>query len=254
MKRLLIVALLTVSTCWAKNEPSVLLYNATTGHKLVSENPDQVRALASITKLMTAMVALDTGFGPDRIAPVARCCGGFIPPKTYKRSELLTAMLVKSDNSAAEALANDYPGGRAEFIREMNERAQRLGMTSTHFEDASGLDKRNVSTVHDIKIMVLQAMTYDVIRNNTTKIKAEIKLESPKKARVVTLMNTNQTLLGEFKSTVLGKTGFINASGFCVAMALEQDDQQWVMVILGAKSKDQRKRIAERMLLSLHLK
>ena len=252
MRGILITLLLVCNLAYGKEPPSVLLVNNATGHVLVGENLEHQRPLASITKLMTAMVALDTGYGLDRTVAIVRCCGGILPPKVYTRGELLTAMLVRSDNSAAETFANDYPGGREEFIREMNAKAKSLGMNHTHFEDASGLDKRNVSTAQDIRKMVQAALTYDAIRSNSVRLKADFKVGG-KKPYVVTLNNTNTPLLGEFGTAVLSKTGFINAAGFCVAMAFEQNGNQWVMVILGAPDKTQRRRIAERMLKGLEL-
>jgi D-alanyl-D-alanine carboxypeptidase len=108
---------------------------------LISQQAHEQRALASITKLMTALVALDTGYALERPVPLNRRWSTVLPARSYTRGELMTAMLVRSDNSASETLAEDYPGGREEFIREMNERARKLGMLSTHFEDASGLSK-----------------------------------------------------------------------------------------------------------------
>lgn len=254
MKKLILILTLISGTCWAKSEPSILLFNTATGHMLVADNIDQVRPLASITKLMTALVSLETGYGLDRELKLARCCGGILPPKVYTRRELLTAMLVRSDNAAAETLAHDYPGSRAEFIMAMNARARDLGMTHTHFEDASGLDARNVSTARDLELLVVAALDQDFIRATTTKLSAQFDVAHKHKLTRVTLNNTNTPLLGEFGSAVLSKTGFISAAGFCVAMAFEQEDQQWIMIIMGARDQHDRRRRAERVLKSLDLK
>ena len=255
MRGLLLTLLLASSLAHAKPEPpSLLLVNQTTGHTLVGENLEHIRPLASITKLMTAMVALDTDSNLDREIAVVRCCGGILPPKMQKRSELLKAMLVKSDNSAAETLAADHPQGREGFLRAMNNKARVLDMRHTHFEDASGLDKRNVTTARDVERMVVAALSYNAIRTTSTRLTADVRVQGTKKPYIVTVHNTNTPLLGQYATAVLSKTGFINAAGFCVAMAFEQGDNQWVMVILGASDKTQRRRTAERMLKGLELK
>jgi D-alanyl-D-alanine endopeptidase (penicillin-binding protein 7) len=129
---------------------------------------------------MTAMVALDTGFGLDRKTDLVKNVGSFLPRQHYTRRELLTALLVKSDNAAAESLAHDYPGGRAEFIIEMNDHARKLGMKNTHFDDASGLSNKNVSTAQDIVIMFQAAMKHDFIRTVSTQTRTEIEIQGRK--------------------------------------------------------------------------
>ena len=102
--------------------------------------------------------------------------------------------------------------------------------------------------------MVQAALTHDFIRATTTKLTADFDVPTKRRVSKVTLNNTNTPLLGEFGSTVLSKTGFISSAGFCVAMAFEQDDQQWVLVVMGARDKHDRKRRAERVLKGLDIK
>ena len=244
--KILIALLLVVNTAWARNEPSLLLLNTTTGHSLISQHADEQRALASITKLMTALVALDTGFALERPVPLNRRWGGVLPARSYTRGELMTAMLVRSDNSAAETLAGDYPGGRQEFIQEMNDRARRMGMVNTHFEDASGLSANNVSSAQDIVLLVREALKQDYMRRTTTIKHTEIEIPGKKKSTRIQINNTNTPLLGVYDSAVLSKTGLTSRAGFCVAMALEQDGQQYIIVVLGAKNKAERAQMVER--------
>ena len=254
MKFLILTLSLVVSTAWARNEPSVLLYSATTGHTLISEQPSTVRPLASITKLMTAIVALETGFDLDRPVPLNKRWGGvLIPKRTYTRRELFTAMLVRSDNSAAETLAGDYPGGRDEFIREMNDMARRLNMLDTHFDDASGLLATNVSSAKDIQILLSEAYRHDIIRKLTTTVHTEIVVPGRKKDTHIAIQNTNSPLLGDYSSVVLGKTGLTSKAGWCVAMILEQQQQQYYLVVLGAKDKPTRTKIASKAIKGLDL-
>lgn len=246
--RFLVALVLAVSTTWAHCEPSVLFYNSQTHHSLIAERADEVRPIASITKLMTALVALDTGFALDRSVKLNNRWGSVLPVKPYTRRELLTATLVKSDNSAAETLAEDFPGGRAEFLREMNERARRLGMLNTHFDDASGLIATNVSTIRDLQILLAESLKYPLIRELTTTQQAEILVPGKKRAVKVVVNNTNSPLLGNFaSSTVLGKTGLTSRAGWCVAMVLEEQGQQFYVIVLGAKTKAERTKIVERI-------
>lgn len=243
--KILIALLLVVNTAWARNEPSVLLYNVSKQTAISERNPQQVRQLASITKIMTAMVALDTGFGLDRKTDLVKNVGSFLPRQRYTRRELMTALLVKSDNAAAESLAHDYPGGRAEFIAEMNDHARRLGMKNTHFDDASGLSNKNVSTAEDIVIMFQAAMKHDFIREVSVQTRTEIEVQGKKKPVKLVFGNTNLTLLEEFKNTVVSKTGFTTPAGLCVAMALEEQGQQFIVVVMGATSKKHRTQLVE---------
>ena len=250
--RFLFVLLLCINTAWARNEPSVLLYNSVSGHVLVSQNSDNVRPLASITKLMTAIVALETGFALDREVKLNKRWGGVLPVKNYTRRELFTAMLIRSDNSAAETLAGDFPGGRDEFIREMNDRARRMGMVSTHFDDASGLLATNVSSAQDIKLLLAEAAKWPLIKELTTTQQTEIVVPGRKKPVKVSINNTNSPLLGTFaSSTVVGKTGLTSKAGWCVAMMLEEHQQQYYIVVLGAKTKAERTQIVERTVQSM---
>lgn len=243
--RLIIAFLLVVNTAWARSEPSVLLYNVTKQSTVSASNPDQVRPLASITKIMTAIVALETGYGPDRKLDLVKSPSSHLPRQSYTRRELLTALLVKSDNAAAETLAQDYPGGRLEFLIEMNELARRMGMKNTHFDDASGLSVKNVSTAEDIVILFQAAMKQDFIRTVSTLTRTELEVQGKKRPIKVVFGNTNSTLLEEFKNTIVSKTGFTNPAGLCVAMALEEQGQQFVVVVMGAGSKRQRTQLVE---------
>ena len=246
--KILLALLLVVNTAWARNEPSVLLHNTNTGHTLISQNAQETRPLASITKLMTALVALDTGFALERPVPLNRRWSTVLPARSYTRGELMTAMLVKSDNSAAETLAGDYPGGREEFIREMNDHARRLGMMNTRFEDASGLSANNVSTAEDIVLLVKAALKLDYMRRTTTIKHTEIEVATKKQPVKIQINNTNSPLLGAHDNTVLSKTGLTSKAGWCVAMAFEQEGQQFIVVVLGAKNKAERAKTVERAL------
>ncbi len=239
MKWIIILSLF-VNCAWAKSSSSVLVYNQTTGTVLVSQGTQNIRPLASITKLMTALVALDAGLDLNRKLTLSSNWPAVLPRKIYTRQELLIAMLVRSDNAAAETLAADYPGGRAAFLQEMNLRAKTLGMNNTHFSDASGLSNENKSTALDIHRLLVAASFQPFIRENSPKRQAEFETVLKKKTHTIILQNTNGPALFEFENIVITKTGLTTAAGWCVAVLVEQDNQTYAVVILGAKTKQDR--------------
>lgn len=161
-----LILMLVCGSVWSKALPqSVLLYNETTGHHLIQTNPDIVRPIASITKLMTAIVALDHDTDLSRPLKLVGKARGVLPRGTWTRGEVLQAMLVRSDNDAAETLAADYPGGRSAFLAAMNAKAAILDMPYANFSDASGLDNRNVTTLLGVKRLLLASANYPLIRS-----------------------------------------------------------------------------------------
>jgi D-alanyl-D-alanine endopeptidase (penicillin-binding protein 7) len=216
------------------------------------QNIDQVRALASITKLMTAIVALDYTTDMDKVLTLSNKAGSKLPHREYTRDELFHAMLIKSDNAAAETISADYPGGREKFITDMNIRAMMMGLKNTHFNDPTGLSNGNVSTAEDVSHLVAGAAFYPMIRNISTKKESTILFQVKHKNRSVVINNTNKVLLHEFDSIRLSKTGFTNPAGFCVAILVEHsvknEMHHRVIVVMGAKNTAQRVDIVKRMM------
>ena len=239
MKYFVVIVAFLASSIWAK-EPSVLLYNITKGQVEYNKNVDEVRAIASVTKLMTAMVTLDHDKDLAKRLPLSRRVHSNLPQSSYTRMDLLRAMLVRSDNAAAETLAADYPGGRDAFIAQMNLQAQTWGMTHTKFEDPTGLGSQNLSTALEVKEMLNHANSYWLIRDTSTKKQAEFETLYKKKIKTISLPNTNQPLLFTFDSIVVSKTGFTSSAGWCVGLVVEQKQTQYVVVVLGAKNKADR--------------
>jgi D-alanyl-D-alanine endopeptidase (penicillin-binding protein 7) len=216
------------------------------------QNIEKVRGLASITKLMTAIVALDHNTNMDKMLTLSSREGSRLPRREYTRGELFHAMLIKSDNGAAETIAADYPGGRDRFISAMNERATLMGLKHTHFNDPTGLNVGNVSTAEDVSNLVVGAAFYPTIRDISTKKESTISIQVKRKTRSVVLSNTNKVLLREFDSILLSKTGFTNPAGFCVAILIEQpvknEIHHQVIVVMGAKNTAQRVDTVKRIL------
>jgi D-alanyl-D-alanine endopeptidase (penicillin-binding protein 7) len=216
------------------------------------QNIEKIRGLASITKLMTAIVALDHNTDMDKMLTLSSREGSRLPRREYTRGQLFHAMLIKSDNAAAETIAADYPGGRDRFISSMNERATLMGLKHTHFNDPTGLNVGNVSTAEDVSNLVVGAAFYPMIRDISTKKETTILVQIKRKNRSVVLNNTNRVLLREFDSILLSKTGFTNPAGFCVAILVEHpvknEIHHQVIVVMGAKNTTQRVDTVKRMM------
>lgn len=221
-------------------EDSVLIYNLSTRTTELSRNADQVRPIASVTKLMTAMVTLDLNRDLEQRLTLKKNSGSRLPPGQYTRKQLLQAMLVSSDNGAANAIADDYPGGRSAFVAEMNRHARMWDLGDTKFTDPSGLSVFNVSTARDLVEMVQIAADYWFIQDASGQASVRLNKSDINKRRSVNLVHTSNQLLTTFDSVVVSKTGYTVAAGWCVGMVLEQKKQQYVVVVLGAGNKQAR--------------
>lgn len=249
MLRYFVLAFLLVLAMPVGAQPAaLLLYNRTTDQMLISDNIDAVRPMASITKIMTAMVALDTDPDLDRKIRLDTRVGSYIPRQYYSRRDLLNALLVKSDNAAAETLALDHPGGRPGFMAAMNAKAQAIGMRHTHFDDPSGLSRKNVSTARDIQRMVLRSLRYDFISQASSQKQVALDTYYKAKVRTIELWNTNRPLLFEFDNVLISKTGFTRPAGWCVAMVVDAGADTFVVVVLGSPTPKHRADVVKRVL------
>lgn len=234
-RNLILLLLLFPFKSWA--EPDSYLYNITTDKLIISNDLDKVRPIASITKIMTAMVVLDNY---KSLSEKIKTGTGLLPSREYTREEILMAMLVRSDNGAAETLARTFPGGRKEFLAQMNLKARNLKMSNTNFDDPSGLSRKNVSTMRDLSLMMVAAEKYPKIREISIKKQILFETRYKKKIRTIHLQNTNNPILFEFDTVVVSKTGFTNPAGWCVAMVVEKFNNTYVVIVLGAKNKAHR--------------
>ena len=246
--RKIFVALLTCVCMCAQANTTVWVYNKNRNEVLESINADVHRPIASITKLMTAMIVLESKAAMNDKMQLTRRLAGHLPRQLYTRQDLMSAMLVRSDNAAAETLADNYPGGRNEFIAAMNARARSLGMKETEFDDVSGLSANNVSTARDVSIMLLAATQYDFVQKSSIKKQVMLDAHQDKKSRAIELTNTNRALLAEMDNVVISKTGFTNPAGWCIGMIVEHDLERVVIVVLGSLNKDQRSRTVKQIL------
>jgi D-alanyl-D-alanine endopeptidase (penicillin-binding protein 7) len=221
-------------------EPSIWVYNVTRDRVEYAYNSEQVRPIASITKIMTAMVALDYDKDLSKMLKLDNRVGSNLPKQSYNRWQLFQAMLVRSDNAAAETLARDYPGGRSAFIARMNAQALEWGMKNTRFEDPTGLGANNISSVDDVANMMEVSAGYWIIQEITTRKQVAVETQFKKRIRTVSLKNTNSPLLFEFDNIIVSKTGLTSRAGWCLGLVVEQRKQQFVIVVLGEPTKQQR--------------
>jgi D-alanyl-D-alanine endopeptidase (penicillin-binding protein 7) len=238
MKNLVFALLLLATAAQARNQPSVLLFNHDNNAVVLGKNIERQRPLASITKLMTAMVSLDQDADLNR--RITRS-----GKQSISRHQAFDLLLIRSDNSMAELLSQDYPGGRAAFIADMNRKARRLGMKDTNFADPSGISNNNVSSALDIHIMLKAALDYAVITEISPTKQKLIEVQGSRRSHKTTIRNTNHRLLFEFDTAQVSKTGFTSAAGRCIAMIIERDGQRFSVVVLGTHSVEQRTRTVE---------
>ena len=215
------------------------------GSVILEKNADRTQSIASITKLMTAIIVLnahqDLGEELRLNFKNATTYHTKLPRtlKTLSRGELLQLAIVKSDNFAAYTLCENYPGGVDRCIAEMNHEALEFGMYSTHFTDPTGLDQGNQSNARDLVKLVLVARRHPEITEASGKPLVSIQV----KKRWWDFWNTNSLVRKNSDRVIVSKTGYINASGGCVVMLLDTDQGQRVIVLLG--SKNTRTRIPE---------
>ena len=215
-----VIVLLTSSTSYAmKVTANSWLVADSTGKVLQSENIDQVRPIASISKLMTAIVVLDARQGLEEKLGI------------YTRRELLQLALVKSDNKAAQELCDHYPNGKQQCVRDMNLKAKSLGLENTSFFEPTGLSIFNVSTAKELVVLVQTAQTYQEIVDASKSSQVKIRL----KKKWLVFNNTNP-IIGKRHNFLVSKTGYIRASGGCIVMMLDTDIGRRIVVVLGSKN------------------
>jgi serine-type D-Ala-D-Ala endopeptidase (penicillin-binding protein 7) len=216
----------------------VMVLDAATGNTLYSKNADHATPIASITKLMTAMVVLDAKLPLDEVLQITnedldliKNTRSRLPIGSYfHRADLMRLALMASDNRAASALGRNYPGGILAFVDAMNAKARSLGLTATHFVDSSGLAPGNVSSAADLGKMVAAASKYEIIKEYSTT--GAVNVQLPDSKRTLSFVNTNALVRASDWQIGLSKTGFINESGKCLVMQALIANQPVVIVLL----------------------
>ncbi len=225
--------------------------DTTNGSVVFERKSDVVGPIASITKLMTALVVLDAQQPLDEIIEIANADrwkgkGAFsrlIVGTKLSRGDLLHLALMASENRAARAVGRSYPGGEAAFVRAMNAKAKALGMTQTRFDDPSGLSTENVSSARDLAKLVIAASHNATIREYSTSRKHEVKVGRSR----LEFRNTNSLVANPAWTITVQKTGFINEAGECLVMQTMIEERPVVMVLLNSFGKYTRVADAKRI-------
>jgi D-alanyl-D-alanine endopeptidase (penicillin-binding protein 7) len=218
-----------------------LVLNQETGEVLYAKSTDTPTPIASVTKLMTAMVVLDAQQPMEELVSVTSAdvdtlkgTSSRLPVgTTLSRSEMLQLALMASENRAASALGHAYPGGYQAFVHAMNVKAMMLGMTRTQFVDPTGLNSSNVSTAEDLAKMVNAAYEYPEIRQVSTASSYEVDMGR----RQAEFRNTNILVRNSDWTIGLSKTGFINEAGRCLVMQALVAGQPLIIVLLDSAGK-----------------
>jgi D-alanyl-D-alanine endopeptidase (penicillin-binding protein 7) len=223
----------------------VLIYDEHGKQALHSSNADVVAPIASITKLMTAMVVLDANLPLDEEITISnvdinrqkRTRSRTQVGMTLTRGELLKLALMASDNLSAAALARTYPGGTEAALVKMNAKAQELGMNSSRFMDPTGLNSNNVSTANDLVKMVSAAHSYELIHQFTTSTSHIVEREG---RRPLSFHNTNPLVRNTSWDIGLSKTGYISEAGRCLVMEAKITDHPVIIVLLDSWGRNSR--------------
>lgn len=198
------------------------------GVVLKEQDSEFIRPIASISKLMVAVLASEQDMNESLEIPKARSVQSTIPKKTVSmtRKELLTLALVHSDNFAAQILCLNLPN----CVDRMNEKAQELGMINTHYNEPTGLDKGNVSTAQDLLKLILAAASITIITDLSSMPNAEVDVNG----KILRVRNTNP--LTAKLDIILSKTGYTNPAGGCLVMILNSDVGRRILILLGSKN------------------
>ncbi|SDT16044.1 murein-DD-endopeptidase. Serine peptidase. MEROPS family S11 [Pseudomonas oryzae] len=222
---------------------SAMVVDLASDQVLFASHPDAVVPIASISKLMTAVVTLDANLPMDEVIPVTihdtrELRGVYSRVRVgsqISRKEMLRLALMSSENRAASALAHNYPGGHGRFVAAMNAKARALGMSSTRFVEPTGLSELNVSTARDLVTLLKAARQYPLIRELSTSPNRDARFQKPNYAQ--SFFNTNPLVRNPAWSIEVTKTGFINEAGHCLAMLARVDQRPVAMVLLGTFGK-----------------
>lgn len=228
-----------------------LVLDQDTNEVLFSKNPQAVLPIASITKLMTALVVVEAQQSMSEMLSITnddvdteKGTGSRLAIGTeLSRQELMHLALMSSENRAANALGRNYPGGLAAFVAAMNAKAQSLGMKDTQYVEPTGLSSRNQSSAHDLAVLVKTAHEVPVLREFSTSAEHLVAVGR----RNMQFRTTNGLVRNPSWDIGLQKTGFINEAGRCLVMQAQMAGRKLIMVFLDSTGKYSRVGDAERV-------
>lgn len=219
-----------------------LIYDERGQRPLYTKNAENIAPIASITKLMTAMIVLDAKLPMDEKITISTDDADHLkgtrsrmrPGSALTRGELLKLALMASENRAAAALARTYPGGTGAAVAKMNAKAHELGMRSTRFFDPTGLNSNNVSTAQDLVLMVRAAQHYEPIHRFTTASSHTVQFA---RHRPLRFNNTNPLVRNASWDIGISKTGYISEAGRCLVMQATISKRPVIIVLLDSWGK-----------------
>jgi serine-type D-Ala-D-Ala endopeptidase (penicillin-binding protein 7) len=222
-----------------------------TNEVLLSKNSQAVLPIASITKLMTALVVTEAGQPLDELLTVSqddvdteKGSGSRLSVGTVlSRGDMLHLALMSSENRAAHALGRHYAGGLPAFVEAMNRKAVQLGMNDTHYVEPTGLSSRNQSSARDLSQLVKAASSHSIIRELSTSLETQVAVGK----RQLQFRNTNGLVRNPSWDIGLQKTGYISEAGRCVVMQAQMAGRKLIMVLLDSAGKYSRIGDAERI-------
>ncbi len=213
------------------------------GNILFSRNADKPRPIASVTKLMTAVVILDAKLSLDKKITITKAdrdlrqlTGSRLKVGAkLTRKELLTLAMLSSENRAALALGRTYPGGSEAFARAMNDKAKDLGMMHSNFIDAAGLSPNNLSTPNDLLLLMQAAEKHPLLKQIAQTRSVTVK--PYKRLGPLRYVNTNRFSRNKSWTLLLSKTGFLTEAGRCLVMKARVDNKEVTMILLDSYGK-----------------
>jgi D-alanyl-D-alanine endopeptidase (penicillin-binding protein 7) len=241
---------LKVSKKFYSPNSSYAIYDYSSSQFDNEHNVTDIKSIASITKLFTAITVVNSKADLNEKLYVTGNNGGKVIKGSWiSRIDLLKAMVTNSDNLAAEVLANNHPRGFKQFIIDANDYNKRIGLKHTEIVDSSGLLPGNVSTAADLVLFLNSIKDNDVIKEIANLRGHEIAVPRPKGKRIITIKfhNTNPDIY-KMDNVIISKTGFTNPAGRCVVMLVERGQKLYALVVLGARTPSDRSRILHNLL------
>ena len=232
----------------ALRSSSALVQDAGTGEIVIGKNADAVVPIASITKLMTAIVILDSGLDLEEKVVLSRADAVAMKGArsrlhtglSISRGDLLLLALMSSENRAAAALGQSYPGGLEVLVDAMNAKAAALDMNDSRFVEPTGLSPANVSTAADLAKLVRAAHEYPLIREYSTRDRAAVRVSTGRATRFLNYGNTNGLVRSRHWDIELSKTGYISEAGRCLVMHVRLAEKDLIVVLLDSWGKHSR--------------
>jgi D-alanyl-D-alanine endopeptidase (penicillin-binding protein 7) len=232
---------------------NAVVVDASANRSIYAKGANDVTPIASLTKLMTAIVTLDAGPSLDEAIAIDVDDLDFVKGTSSRlrmgaelpRHEMLRLALMSSENRAASSLARNYPGGTSAFVAAMNAKAEALGMTRTRFADPTGLSPRNVSTANDLALLVAAAAQYPQIREFSTTGSHYVEVQPT--GQLLGFNNTNNLVKNAQWDITVSKTGYIREAGKCLVMLATIASKPFVIVLLDSAGKYTRLGDAQRV-------